>query len=260
MSMVTSCPACATTFRVVQEQLKARQGKVRCGKCTEVFDAFKTLASYPDEALPEPTAPRASESHVTRDPEFMRMQSALDIGPASIVNAPHKVATRWRGTRSADANKRYLVPLAVLLAIAFMLQLIYAMRTALANSIPGLRPQLERICDFAGCTVPLPRRTESLAIESSDLQADLKRPGVIVLTAALRNRGSAPLELPALELTLTNAQDQAIARRIFLPKDYVERAQELGAGMRASAEYNVRIELDTGELRAAGYRLFLFYP
>jgi len=63
--------------------------------------------------------------------------------------------------------------------------------------------------------------------------------------------------MPALELTLTNAQDQPIARRIFLPKDYLERAPE--AGMRAAGEVNVRIELATGELKAAGYRLFLFY-
>ena len=32
MSMVTSCPACTTTFRVSPEQLSQRQGKVRCGK------------------------------------------------------------------------------------------------------------------------------------------------------------------------------------------------------------------------------------
>ena len=41
MSMVTSCAYCATTFGLSQEQLKARQGKVRCGQCNEVFDAFR---------------------------------------------------------------------------------------------------------------------------------------------------------------------------------------------------------------------------
>jgi hypothetical protein len=59
---------------------------------------------------------------------------------------------------------------------------------------------------------------------------------------------------------LTNPQDQALARRIFLPRDYLERADDVSRGMGALAEVNVHLELDTGELKAAGYRLFLFYP
>ncbi|WP_200385516.1 zinc-ribbon domain-containing protein, partial [Rhodocyclus tenuis] len=41
--MKTRCPACATTFRVTPEQLKARAGKVRCGQCDSVFNALDTL-------------------------------------------------------------------------------------------------------------------------------------------------------------------------------------------------------------------------
>jgi predicted Zn finger-like uncharacterized protein len=46
--MLTRCPHCQTAFRVTSEQLKVRQGKVRCGACREVFDALETLA---DEAV-----------------------------------------------------------------------------------------------------------------------------------------------------------------------------------------------------------------
>jgi hypothetical protein len=31
-------------------------------------------------------------------------------------------------------------------------------------------------------------------------------------------------------------------------------------GLKAGAELPIRLFLDTGELRAAGYRLYLFYP
>lgn len=41
--MLTRCPQCATTFRVTPEQLKVRQGRVRCGECQEVFNALDTL-------------------------------------------------------------------------------------------------------------------------------------------------------------------------------------------------------------------------
>ena len=43
MSLVTSCPACGTMFRVVPDQLKISEGWVRCGHCAEVFDATERM-------------------------------------------------------------------------------------------------------------------------------------------------------------------------------------------------------------------------
>lgn len=37
--MLTRCPACATCYRVVADQLRVSKGWVRCGQCSEVFDA-----------------------------------------------------------------------------------------------------------------------------------------------------------------------------------------------------------------------------
>ena len=43
MSLATSCTACGTVFRVVQDQLKVSEGWVRCGKCGEIFSALEGL-------------------------------------------------------------------------------------------------------------------------------------------------------------------------------------------------------------------------
>jgi predicted Zn finger-like uncharacterized protein len=59
MSFVTRCPACATHFKVVSDQLKISDGWVRCGQCGEVFDASVQLATLP-EATPAP-APLLSD-------------------------------------------------------------------------------------------------------------------------------------------------------------------------------------------------------
>lgn len=53
MSFVTRCPACATHFKVVSDQLKISDGWVRCGQCGEVFDASAQLATLPPTE-PEP--------------------------------------------------------------------------------------------------------------------------------------------------------------------------------------------------------------
>ncbi len=41
--MFTQCPKCQTTFRVTATMLKVAQGRVRCGRCAEVFDALASL-------------------------------------------------------------------------------------------------------------------------------------------------------------------------------------------------------------------------
>ncbi|MBI5752891.1 MAG: zinc-ribbon domain-containing protein [Hydrogenophilales bacterium] len=44
-AMQTTCPSCHAVFRVKPDQLEAHAGKVRCGKCAYVFNAFETLVS-----------------------------------------------------------------------------------------------------------------------------------------------------------------------------------------------------------------------
>ncbi len=46
MSLITRCPACATQFKVVPDQLKLSDGWVRCGHCSDVFDATRYLQSW----------------------------------------------------------------------------------------------------------------------------------------------------------------------------------------------------------------------
>ena len=124
-------------------------------------------------------------------------------------------------------------------------------------------PWLAAACEVVGCEVFLPRRPELMSIESSELQADGLRDGVIVLNAVLRNRATHPQEYPALELTLTDSGDQAVVRKVLLPSDYLgpRRAAELGPqGVAPGAEVVLRVPLDTRRVVATGYKLYLFFP
>jgi predicted Zn finger-like uncharacterized protein len=69
--MLTRCPHCQTHFRVTPEQLKVRQGQVRCGACQEVFDALDSLADEIVAAAPTaaaPASPAAEEPVVAAQP------------------------------------------------------------------------------------------------------------------------------------------------------------------------------------------------
>lgn len=66
MSLATRCTACGTAFRVVQDQLKVSEGWVRCGRCSEVFNALEGLFDLDREAPLErqPSAPPGSPASV----------------------------------------------------------------------------------------------------------------------------------------------------------------------------------------------------
>jgi hypothetical protein len=66
--------------------------------------------------------------------------------------------------------------------------------------------------------------------------------------------------LPSLELTLTNARDEAVARRVLYSGDYLGRAANRDAGFAGNSEIAVKVFIEAPALKPTGYRLYLFYP
>ncbi len=150
-----------------------------------------------------------------------------------------------------------LVPL---LSIVLAGQAAYAFRTELMVLLPQTRSYYVRLCESFGCTIALPKLSNYLHIEASDLKAvDPSHQNEIQLLVSVRNRAPVDLAYPAFELTLTNSLEQAIARRVFLPAEYLPPAAQAG-GLKAGTELPIQLFLDTGGLRAAGYGLYMFYP
>jgi predicted Zn finger-like uncharacterized protein len=51
MALAAVCPSCSTRFRVVADQLKLRNGWVRCGSCGFAFNAVERLSYVPDDTI-----------------------------------------------------------------------------------------------------------------------------------------------------------------------------------------------------------------
>ena len=148
---------------------------------------------------------------------------------------------------------------AFLLLAGLGVQGLYFFRSDMAARHPEFKPFLQQFCGVLRCSIRLPANPELLNIETSNLEADPQRANLIALNAILRNRAKLAQEYPHLELTLTDTQDRMIARRIFAPGEYAKGA-DLNRGMTPNEEVTVKLFLDLGDLQAAGYRVFLFYP
>jgi len=252
VSLVTRCPACGTAFRVQSAQLAAHSGTVRCGKCGGVFNGVAALVENAEERLTLEPSPQLGL--------FDPAQRAAEAPAAAADDELPEFLTASHSHRS----RRVLWSAAIVAAAcALALQVGYRYRAELAATMPAARPALQALCRPLDCQVPLPRRVELMSIEASELQADPRRDGLIVLTALIRNRARFAQDYPALELTLTDDRERPLLRRVLMPREYLEwgRAGELMArGIAGGGEAALRLLLDTSPTRATGYRLYLFYP
>lgn len=250
MSLVTRCPVCGTAFRVQSSQLAAHSGTVRCGKCGGVFNGVAALVEEGEERLAlEPSPQLGLFDPGRRQPEAAAPSATI---PDFLADDPASRRARWLWLGAA-----------LVAAIVIVAQFGYRFRADLAAAAPQARDPMRLLCRPFGCEVPLPRRPELMSIDSSELQADAKREGLIVLNAVIRNRARFPQDYPALELTLTDEADRPVLRRVLAPAEYLEQARRddlVRQGIAGGTEAVLRVFLDTSRTRATGYRLYLFYP
>ncbi|MBK6009152.1 zinc-ribbon domain-containing protein [Ramlibacter ginsenosidimutans] len=339
MSLITSCPACGTMFRVVPDQLKISEGWVRCGHCSEVFDATAHLtdesvlgnlpeakatthaplpppsppddqATTPDTLQPRPadlyarptagaedqadsrsTDPSdfflADEADPALEPSpldapfvFRRSEITLsDLGPETgregqalsgdfdreededddedVPNVSFVRKARRQAWWTRPGVRLVLALLALVLGLLLALQVAWQDRDRLALAQPMLRPALQHMCDALHCTIGPPRQIDAILIDSSAfnrLRNDTYR-----LSFTLRNTAPTQVAAPAMELTITDSQDQTVVRRVLSPAELGSADGVIPAAGEWSRTVGVRVDPGSAA-RVAGYRLLAFYP
>jgi predicted Zn finger-like uncharacterized protein len=228
------------------------------------------LSEAPDSAQFEEEA-RALREHPLDQPFELRRQDAGDIEPPPPVSVRASLereselddlsfvrqARRQELWRRPAVRALALVALMVL-GVVLVLQVAMHDRDRLAAADPGLRPLLAWLCGPLNCKVGPPRQIDSLAIDSSaftKLRGDTYR-----LSVTLKNQASTEVAMPALELTLTDAQDQAVVRRVLTPAELGTHPGVIAAGSEWAGSVALAVAADGGAARIAGYRLLAFYP
>lgn len=135
-------------------------------------------------------------------------------------------------------------------------QVMWGQRDALAVQHPSLAPTLQALCAMAGCELQPRRQIGDVVIGSSGFR-QLPRSGQYQWSLSLENRSDLPVAMPAVELTLTDAQDRLLLRRVIRLDQFGAPAQIEGHG-----EWSVTapVEVQGLEAAVAGYRALVFYP
>lgn len=265
MSGTTLCPHCGTRFKIAKEQLEAHHGMVRCGNCQKAFDTRPYFA--PEEIDPQLELPILDETDTQSEPFPLEITTSDLANPAGTTDRQSVSHAGLTDSMTESYEVEFLSKpssrpwaFAVFLMLLLLLaQGTYLFRVDLAARMPELKPWLVRYCQILRCTVPLPRNAGMMSIESSELKDDPAHNSQIILVALLRNRAAYAQTFPDLELTLTDLQDNALARRIFRPEEYLPEPDNAADGFPANQELGIKLRLDTTELKPVGYRLVLYY-
>ena len=169
--------------------------------------------------------------------------------PSFLRTADH--AARWR----QPAVRAALWSGVLALGLGLLIQLTWIWRDTLAAELPASAPALRELCALAGCQVQALRRIDTLAVDSSGLNR-LEGSPLYRLQLVLHNRAGTAVMMPALDLSVTDAQGQLVSRRVL-------QMAELGvaqSALQAGQELPIKVLLSTGERRIDGYTVELFYP
>ena len=145
----------------------------------------------------------------------------------------------------------------LVLLLALALQWVLSRRDWLAAREPALVPALQAVCQVVGCQIAPYRQLETIVIDSSAFNR--VSANAFRFSVTLRNTADMPVATPSLELTLTDAQDQALVRRVV-------SAAELGAppALAARGEFSgtnaLTVTSVSNPSAIVGYRLMAFYP
>lgn len=316
MSLLTRCPACNTIYRVVPDQLRISDGWVKCGQCSEIFDASKHLldisnpvhpVNVPEQPADEPEAidqPQPSSEPAATDEAHKSTTELTDSALSTpleplpdVTNQGHTAIDtdtppqlRWddnpetqnsnqepppptepeeplpsflaQPTARSPWKKRLIRGVLVLasgvLGLTLLAQWLYVEKDRLAAQYPELKSSLDQFCTLSQCTVEALRQIESLSVDSVGFSQLGKE--TYQLNFVVKNGSTLPLARPAIELSLTDAQDEPALRRVFNTTELVGTNQVINAGAEWTASVVLQVDSKSAAKPVRGYRLLIFYP
>ncbi|PUA20556.1 DUF3426 domain-containing protein [Glaciimonas sp. PCH181] len=198
--------------------------------------------------------------------EYSTPPTTVTEDSEDIIAEPRFMQEARRKQRVGGAIRTSMWLGCVLLLITLIGQAGYTFRNQLAASLPPLKPALQRACNYLGCKIGLPMNIDGISIDANDLQLIVPARNQFALSVLMRNRNSSVQAWPNIELTLNDTSEKAIARRVFTPTDYLPatinatNATLLTQGFARNTEQSVKLTFELSQLKASGYRVYLFYP
>lgn len=296
MNYITSCPKCETHFLLNDELIKAHRGKVQCGSCEHVFNAKNRLTEVADDVTSadeyqagleenveiheEPTLFDDLDAITTTSTETPNFAESGEIPAENNINLETDTAKPIEASKTLESNAPSIIDdftksleppksakkhtllfscIAILLALMAAMQVIYHSRVQIAAEYPQFKPILLKSCALVNCSIDLPKHLDLITIGDSDMQEDDRYQSVINFSSSLKNNASFPQSYPNIELTLTDAEDNIVIKKLIPPESYLTDQKKIKVGLAANEVSAIKLALHVKDASVAGYRILLVY-
>jgi predicted Zn finger-like uncharacterized protein len=248
----TRCPSCDATYQLEVHELAEAAGVVRCSNCGKTFNSLAHLFEFrPDEhdqPLRGAGMPPLLSHRIYLQHEIPGLDEAAPDEPDSLPESsqpessgsaemPEFPQPHREGTWAWGA-----VALGLLLGLLGQAVWLFEWPERLANRQPtdAMAPQ------------------DAIALIARDLHEHPSMDGAVIISATLRNRIAAPIDLPLIELRMYDSTNQVLGARRFPPEDYLPAGRPEPSFLSPGEELPIILEVLVTGSQPAGFEFRYF--
>jgi len=222
------CPYCLSSLQITATQLTLKDGLIRCGHCSETFNALENPCSQ-QQALTLPTNKNEA-----------------------ITNTEHTAP--WEAPNKAIRHKKKTYSLiALLLSLLLFAQLTYINASLIQQNI-RLQPSLTWLNNTFNLQIPLYSDLNKIMIIERQLSNQPNTNQALSLQLSFKN--TAPIEqaYPSILLTLNSDYGDKLAYIVFKPSEYLSPQSTLKSFKPGKIQY-VELSFKKPLVDASGFEI-----
>lgn len=242
------CPACNTRFRVHEQQLKAAEGLVRCGRCQQIFNAAQNTALPTlEESLAAEQNPAQHDSLASRqaaattagsgnrdgiehaDAEINSSEATADLNdPLTLLNSLSTVNHDFVHHMPPAKPRRWTWALGNLIVLALLLwqlawwQMPRLLASPAAPYVASFCNSWQLACQPTTTTTDSTQTLDNLTTRKLVVRKDPQRSDAVIVDTLLINTGQQNRNFPGLLLRFSDINGRTLASRVFQPREYLQ--------------------------------------
>ncbi|MDH5378781.1 MAG: DUF3426 domain-containing protein [Gammaproteobacteria bacterium] len=227
-------------------------GEVRMGSSIEGIDTSVIMPAVGDEDSPAMRKMSARKSQRDIDEDSFdtelptELQAELEDDFAASERYVLEELDERRGFFGSTLSLIGWGVVTIILVAVLIAQFAYFKRYDLmANE--STRPRIEEFCSlisaFVDCNLRLPKDLKKLEMKEQVVKSHPTKKGALSISAVIVNNASFYQRFPQLEINFTNVNNEIVATRLFLPKDYVENTVDIEKGMTPDVPWRIMLEI-----------------
>jgi predicted Zn finger-like uncharacterized protein len=290
--MQTQCPHCDTKFRVTEAQVQAADGFVRCGVCSEVFNAIeiasqdKHQVSLLEDVAAKVSATEEQSAAVTEENENIEASTiealpddaAVNFNESTSADEPgkdpfdffneesneslqHVVPEKFRDSYSSQTPSTASTALwsigILLLTATLIIEYIWFNRDQL-NKIPELQGAINTLCQQFKCKDFSIRDPANIELITRNVFSHPNEKGALMVNVTMKNNATFAQPYPVIQIDFSDIRGNSVAARRFWPKEYLASEYQQGNAkqpnlLQANTNASITLEIQDPGKQAMTY-------